>query len=419
MKFYFFPQSIYTCTVAFSDLFNDMGVRVYDKQNQIVGYKPVPVTLAPKEKIAHILNVSEVNDVDPQSDNYLPRISISSPDIQFDAERMRGKYEKRRMSVEYDTGTQTRTVLTDIQSIPMSLTFEVSIWTKYYIDMTQLLENIMVWFSPEAYVSFKERNFGIEHKSRVILTSSSKNFVYEYGETERRVLQWNLTFQMDGIMWKPMEMSKEVICNIISIAGVPCKKSPFFGEKVIVYEPKSNSYESILTKNPKLSIFELDDEEKYEKMVKYWGQANTVMDKPVYETCVTNNCQEEVGPKPEWDPSFGNTPCNPVKKKPCIVIDPVTQDISAYWQDQILGEDNKIRIFSFNQVYNSRGETIIDTRQIPMSAYPMNCYPVYTEDVTSIPPSSSTLPPITSAPPSGTEIPPISGCEYPEYTTIG
>lgn len=420
MKYYFFPQSIYTHTVAFADLFNDMGIRVYDnKTNDIIGYKPVPVTLSPKEKIAHILNSSEVNDVDPQVDNYLPRISITPPDINWDSARMRGKHEKRLLNIEYNLDTKIRQMQMDVQSVPVTLNFTVTLWTKYYIDMTQLLENIMPWFAPEAYVSFKERNFGIEHKARVLLTGSSKNFVYEYGETDRRVLQWDLTFSMDGVLYKPMELNKEILCTIIKIAEVPCKKVPFPGEKIIAYEPITNSYESILTKNPKLSIHNLDASESYDLMIKYWKHSNTVMNPPDYQTCINESCKEDPGPRPEWDAEFNNTPCNPVKKKPCISIDSTTKNISAAWQEEIVGTDNKIRIIAWQEIYDNNGTIIQSQYSIPLSAYPTNCYPVYNEDISSIPPVI--IPPITSISPSSIEpiIPSITGCVVPEYITTG
>lgn len=421
MKFYFYPQSIYTCTVAFADLFNDMGVRVYDpKTNDIIGFKPVPLTLSPKEKIAHVLNASEVNDVDPQVDNYLPRISISPPDIVWDSERMRGKNETRVLNVEYDTGTGTRKINMDVQVVPVKLSFEVSLWCKYLIDMYQLIENIMPHFSPEVYVSFKERNFGIERKSRVVMTGSSKNFVYEYTETEQRILQWNFSFEMDGVLFKPMEDRKEILCAIISIAGVPCKKSKFYGEKIIAYEPTSNSYESILTKNPNLSIHNLDESDSYKLMVKYWSYANNNMNPPTYQGCVNNNCTDSYGPAIEWADEFKATSCAPVKKKPCLKFDPTTQDISSYWQEEVVGTDSKIRLVSWAAIYNARGQEISGAYQISSDLYPLDCQPVYTYTPSSIGPSGVITPPITSIPPS--TLPPITGdigCVLPEYFTTG
>jgi hypothetical protein len=331
---------------------------------------------------------------------------------------MRGKYEKRLLNIEYDTGTGLRKMQTDVQVIPITMTFELTIWAKYMVDINQLLENIMPGFAPETYVSFKERNFGIEHKSRVVLTGSSKNFVYEYGETERRILQWNLTFAMDAVLYKPMEDRKEILCNIISIAGVPCKKTSFQGDKIIAYEPRSNSYESILTKNPKLSIHNLDASESYELMVKYWSNANTNMNPYDYSPCIQKNCSEIYGPKPTWDAEFQTNGCAPSKKKPCIKIDTITQDISSFWQDEVVGSDNKIRLVSWLQIYNQRGEIISGSFQITGSQYPLDCQPVYSYTISAAT-SGSYTPSPSSVPDIPVVTPPITSCVLPEYYTTG
>lgn len=418
MKYYFYPQSIFTCVTAFSDLFNDIGIRVYDtKTNEIVGYKPVPVTISPKEKIAHILNASSVNDVDPQVDNYLPRISISPPDITPAFDRNRGKQEKRLLNIEYDDNSKKRSIQIDTQSIPVNYTFEVSLWTKYLIDMNQLLENIIPWFSPELYVSFKERNFGIEHKSRIILTNSSKNFVYEYGENDKRILQWNLSFSMDGVMYKPLEITKEILCATIYIAGVPCKKTPFYGDKIVAYEPITNGYESILTKSTNLGIYQMDASDNYDQMVKYWRVGNSNMNPPEYNKCSQLCNEENIGDRPEWSQEFKSNTCEPVLTKPCIQIDPTTQDISSYWKEQKV-ENNSIKIISWLQIYDKTGNIIKDSTTIDISSYPNICYPVYTEVpvITSYNPTSNHIIPDKTV---SHEIPDVTECSNPEYYTSG
>lgn len=418
-KAYFYPQSTYTSIVAFSELFNDLTVRVFDSNNNIIGVKPVPLTLTPKEKIAAILASTNVNDVDPQVDNYLPRISINMSGLTFDAIRARGKFEKRLLNIDYDLDNKKRTMQIDVQPVPYSISFEVTIWTKYMIDGIQLIEYLLPWFAPEQYVSYKERNFGLEHKSRVILNSVSPNFVYELGETERRVITWTLGFNMETIMFRPMEIAPEILCSIISIANVPCRRIPFQGEKIIAYEPITSEYESILTKNTNVSIHALDASEEYDKMVKYWKHANEVMSPPYNESCVTKDCGITVGPKPEWDSSLTVTPCNPILMKPCVSIDP-SGNIINYWQDQITGPDNIIRIVSYKRVYDSVGNTISGPDIIQNDEYPINCPPVYTAPITSAPITSV---PITSEPYVPPVEPPIEipdPCVIPpEYTTKG
>jgi hypothetical protein len=399
MKSYFYPQSTYTSILAFSELFNDLTVRVYDNKNEIVGIKPVPLTLTPKEKIASILSTTHINDIDPQVDNYLPRISINLTGMEFDKERMRGKGEHRLLNIEYNEDTKKRSMQIDVQPIPYILNFEVTIWTKYLVDGLQLIEYLTSYFAPQMYVSFKERNFGLEHKSKVTLDSVSPNFVYELGESERRIITWNMRFSMETVIYKPMEIAPEILCSIITIANVPCKRVPFAGSKIVAYEPITNSYESITTKSSNMYITSLDGSESYDKMAKYWKMANNIMGGQS-DTCTTDNCSDPyVGTKPIFDSSIDSTSCAKKTQYPCISID-ISGNIINYWQELNTGSDNVIRILSYKRVYDPKGLLITGPEVIPISSYPDNCYPVYSAPITSIPITSVviTSSPITSAP---------------------
>lgn len=420
MKSYFYPQSTYTSILAFSELFNDLTVRVYDKKNEIVGIKPVPLTLTPKEKIASILSTTHVNDIDPQVDNYLPRISINLTGMEFDKERMRGKNEHRLLNIEYDDNTKKRTMQVDVQPIPYILNFEVTIWSKYMVDGIQLIEYITSDFAPQMYVSFKERNFGIEHKSKVTLDSVSPNFVYELGESERRVITWTMRFSMETVIYKPMELAKEILCSIIKIANVPCKRVPFTGSKIVAYEPISSSYESVTTKPTNMYITEIDASESYDEMAKYWKMANNIMTNPISDSCTVDNCsQPYVGTKPTFDSSIDSTSCAKKTQYPCISID-TSGNIINYWQELNTGNDNVIRIISYKRVYDSKGILLTGPDVIPISSYPESCYPVYSAPITSVPVTSVvvTSSPVTSAPTTSNII--YDPCVVPPtYNTTG
>lgn len=418
MKSYFYPQSTYTSIIAFSELFNDLTVRVFNEKNEIVGIKPVPVILSPKEKIAAILSTTPINDVDPQVDNYLPKISINMGGMQLDTARIRGKFEKRLLNIEYDLDTNRRSMQMDVQSIPYILNFEVIVWTKYLTDGMQLVEYLTSNFVPEAYVSFKERNFGLEHKSKVTLNSISPNFVYELGETERRVITWTLNFDMETVIFKPMEIAKEILCSTIYIEGVPCKRTQFPGDKVVSYEPVKNNYESINTSTTKTGLYHMDASESYDHMIKYWKHANEVMDTPFNEKCVINGCNEPVGERPTWNSELSISPCQPIKMLPCVSVDS-SGNITNYWQDEVVGPDNIINIVSYRRIYDSRGIDISGPDIIDNVDYPQTCYPVYTTPITSTPITS--IPPIITPPPTSIPPPPeVDPCIIPpNYNTIG
>ncbi len=188
---------------SFADLWDDMSVIVYDSQGRAVGYKKVPITLGPKEKVVAALIAEQGGTSVYPPDNYLPRISITWNGFTRDQERQRGNHERRRLFVDLEDGCER--IRSDLQTVPWKIDFEVTLWTKYMDDMAQLLENILPFFNPDAPISLIERGVGIERQSKVTLESVSTNFQTDISNTERRVLQANLNFSMEINFYRPEE----------------------------------------------------------------------------------------------------------------------------------------------------------------------------------------------------------------------
>jgi hypothetical protein len=375
MKAYFYPKSIYTSVAAFADLWNNMTTRVFDpKTDKIVGVKKVPFTLTAKEKIASILASTNVNDVDPQKDNYLPRITCNMSGMTWDPNRMRGKYVTRLLNIEYNENGITKTIQRDTQSMPWNLTFEVVVWTKYQVDAWQLFENIAVWFGPESHVSFKERNFGLEHKSKVTLDSVIPNVVYELGESERRIIQHNYIFTMETVLYKPIEITPEIACAIIKIANVPCEKIPFEGGAIIVGDNNTqSSYDPFIS----TAIRDLDQSEQYDLMVKYWESANNSMssitNQSTYMPCVMAHCDDTISPRPTWETE--PDPCGLITQPTRLVrennVEPSGHNFISTYNQKIVKENNILRIVSYRTTLDDTTNEIIEQDVIiPNEEYP-------------------------------------------------
>jgi hypothetical protein len=204
-----------------------MSVINYDKDGKAIGWKPVPLTLAPKEKVIAELQ-ADPSTPDQVPPNYLPRMSLIWNGLARNTERQRGKFEKRRILVDYmedaTTGEKNASVVRDVQTVPYDLTFEMSIWCKYMTDLTQILENIVPFFNPEAHVSLFERGVGTERNVKVILESISPNFVTDISEPERRVLQCNLTFRMECNFYTPELPISKPIKRVSTRIGIDTTK---------------------------------------------------------------------------------------------------------------------------------------------------------------------------------------------------
>jgi hypothetical protein len=243
MKNFYYNKVIWHHIAAFADIFNDMQVYVYDAEGNATSTKQVPVYLAPKEKVVSALMKGNWDQNPNQQgivyENYLPSISIVWNGIALDTERMKGQRDKRRLYVEYDDkdedGCDEKYVHTDIQTVPYKLTFEVTLWAKYMDDLAQLLENILPFFHPEAYVSLYEKGVGSERKCKVTKESENLNFVYELNQPDRRVLQATITFNMECNFYKPENPIARPIQKMYINIGQPQANNKAFGEQLVIF----------------------------------------------------------------------------------------------------------------------------------------------------------------------------------------
>jgi len=215
-----------------------MQVYVYDVDGSAIGEKTIPVHLAPKEKVVAALQKGNWDtDGSIVFENYLPSISVVWNGITLDRERMRGQRDARRLYVELDCEEEpcnSEIIHTDFQTVPYKLSFEVTLWAKYMDDMAQMLENILPFFHPEAYTSFYEKGIQSERKIKIELENTNLNFVYELNQPDRRVLQSNLTFNVECNFYKPENPITKPIKRIyIDIADVQSETSAY-GDTVMV-----------------------------------------------------------------------------------------------------------------------------------------------------------------------------------------
>ena len=68
---------------------------------------------------------------------------------------------------------------------------------------TQLLENILPWFTPSQYIRMKEYGHNNSYKEvQVTLQSVAPNIETDIGENERRIIQSELSFMIKGYFYR-------------------------------------------------------------------------------------------------------------------------------------------------------------------------------------------------------------------------
>ena len=277
MSDHFYFRTIWEHVTAFSELFNNMSVYVYDKDKysatygKPIGRKIVPIVLAPKEKVISVLNVL-LGSEKPEVDNILPKMSISWSGISFDPPRERGRNQKRDLFVEYtdteklnlredpnsvtssEDNLPVRVKHYDIQTVPYKLEFELVIWTKYIDDGAQILENLLPFFAPDRQISLKERGIGIEREAKVTLNSVTNNFAYDLNEPDRRILQWTLAFTCECNLYKPIYYDKEILRSIIRVGTIDPSRG--HGESIVIDADGATVYGGDVEINSRIQQFD-------------------------------------------------------------------------------------------------------------------------------------------------------------------
>lgn len=182
--------------IAFGTLFNDIYINRVDGTGKNVQTMKIPLTYGPKDKsLARIFQDPDLKR--PIAIN-LPIMSFEILSMDYDPVR------KLNSMNQLIKGNPTRPSdpIYQYMPVPYNITFELDIYVKNAEDGTRILEQILPYFTPEYNVTVDlNPEFGLPIDVPVILQSTMLSDLYEGGMTERRILQWILTFNMKGYIF--------------------------------------------------------------------------------------------------------------------------------------------------------------------------------------------------------------------------
>jgi hypothetical protein len=199
---HFYNRTIRKIVVAFGTLFNDVQMVRYNKAGDTEYEKTrVPLSYAPKEKF--ITRLQSDSTLTKSIATSLPRMSFQLDGITYDSSRKQSTLT-RNFSID-----ETRnTINTQYAPIPYNFDFSLSIYVRNMEDGTQILEQILPFFTPDFTVTVKlVPNMSQTYDLPVILNSVSPDFDYEGDMLTTRTLIWTLTFTLRGYIFPPVDMS--------------------------------------------------------------------------------------------------------------------------------------------------------------------------------------------------------------------
>lgn len=195
-------RSFYNATVkrmvaVFGSLFNDIVIDRRDNDGNVDERFVVPIGYGPGAKWIARLN-AETDNLKQTPAVILPRISFEIDDMSYDGTRRLTSGDVYKFGADVNNFFATHT------AAPYDITFSVSILCKYSEDGSKIIEQILPYFKPEWTTHVKMLDdVDLVMDIPIILTDIANDEIYESDFTDRRVVQWSMTFVMKTYFFGP------------------------------------------------------------------------------------------------------------------------------------------------------------------------------------------------------------------------
>lgn len=204
---------------AVMDLFKDIVVLDEDGKAH-----RVPIIWGSQEKaVAAIVQDNVRKDNSLVVDRIrLPILAIHSQDYQFNQGRY--VYHKaldyaRNLRLDQKPGRTIKekherdTIFGVAKGIPVDISYSLYAWTMYIEDMNQILEQIILKFSPFAYIKVR----GVVWEIQVKLDSIANNLEIEPGNQAIRVVKFQFSLTAESFIPQPIVRKKSILTTRIEL----------------------------------------------------------------------------------------------------------------------------------------------------------------------------------------------------------
>ena len=200
---YFYHQTSRKMVVAFGSLFNNIEVRRTDSSNAVVEVIKIPLSYGPKDKM--LVRISS----DP---NLNPKVALTVPRMGFELTSMTYDGARKLNTMNRNVKKGTTGLKKQFHPVPYNWDFSLYIFVKNAEDGTQILEQILPYFTPEFTVTMAlVSSMGEKRDIPLVLNSVTSEDTYEGDFATRRSIIWTLSFLMKGFLYPSITDNAKVI----------------------------------------------------------------------------------------------------------------------------------------------------------------------------------------------------------------
>ena len=205
---YFYHQTSRKMVVAFGSLFNNIEVRRTDSAGAVTEVVKIPLSYGPKDKM--LVRISADPALNPKVALTVPRMGFELLSMTYDGVR-----KLNTMGRNVKKGT-TSGLKKQYNPVPYNWDFSLYIFVKNAEDGTQVLEQILPFFTPDFTVTMTIiSGMTVKHDIPLVLNSVTSEDTYEGDFATRRSIIWTLSFIMKGFLYPDVSDNAKIITSSV------------------------------------------------------------------------------------------------------------------------------------------------------------------------------------------------------------
>ena len=200
----YYHQTIRKYVAVFGTLFNDLNIERTNASGTVIEKVKIPLAYGPKQK--WLLAMADTTVSRKVTATRTPRMGFALTSVDYDPVRKLNTVGKNWAA--NSSLSTTTTLLSQFNPVPYNFAFDLFILVKNAEDGTQILEQILPYFTPEFTVTVNTiPDMGIKADIPVVLNSSSVADEYEGDLATRRTITWTLSFTLKGYIYPDIKSS--------------------------------------------------------------------------------------------------------------------------------------------------------------------------------------------------------------------
>ena len=202
---YFYHQTSRKMVVAFGTLFNTIEVRRTNSSDEVTEVVKIPLSYGPKDKmLARITS-------DP---NLSSSVALTVPRMGFELTSMTYDSARKLNTIGRNVAKGTTGLKKQYNPVPYKYDFSLFIFVKNAEDGTQILEQILPFFTPEFTITMTLiSGMDIKMDIPLVLNDVSSEDTYDGDFATRRSIIWTLNFSMKGYLYPNIVDNAKVITS--------------------------------------------------------------------------------------------------------------------------------------------------------------------------------------------------------------